>query len=111
FARIGDGRLGPRRTFLLMVCGTALGYAALALLENYWSIVALLVITSAFVAPTVPLLDVIVLHGVSLHGHDYGRIRQWGSLAWLLASVAAGFLLVHVPIEAVPPILAILSAL
>jgi PPP family 3-phenylpropionic acid transporter len=111
FARIGDGRLGPRRTFLLTVCGTALGYAALALVGGFWSIAALLVATSAFLAPTIPLLDVIVLQGVALHGHDYGRIRQWGSVAWLAASVAAGFLLVHLPIAAVPPILALLSAL
>jgi MFS transporter, PPP family, 3-phenylpropionic acid transporter len=111
FARIGDGRLGPRRTFLLMVCATALGYGALALAQGFWPIAALLVVTSAFLAPTIPLLDVIVLQGVTLHGHDYGRIRQWGSLAWLAASVAAGFLLVHLPVDAVPPILALLSAL
>ena len=54
---------------------------------------------SAFLAPTVPLLDVIVLQGVALHGHDYGRIRQWGSVAWLIASVTAGLLLARLPIE------------
>ena len=99
FARIGDGPIGPRRTFLLMVCGTAIGYAAFAFVHGFWSIALVMVAMSAFLAPTVPLLDVIVLQGVTLHGHDYGRIRQWGSLAWLLASVSGGAILGRLPIE------------
>jgi PPP family 3-phenylpropionic acid transporter len=94
-----------------MVCGSALGYAALSAAHQMWSLAVVLVAMSAFLAPTVPLLDVIVLQGVALHGHDYGRIRQWGSVAWLIASVTAGLLLVRLPIETVPPILAVLSAL
>ena len=46
-----------------------------------------------------------------MHGHDYGRIRQWGSLAWLLASISGGAILSRLPIESLPPILAMLSAL
>jgi PPP family 3-phenylpropionic acid transporter len=111
FSRLGDGALGPRRTFLLMVCGSALGYAALALTHGFWPIAVAMVAMSAFLAPTVPLLDVIVLQGVALHGHDYGRIRQWGSVAWLLASLTAGVVLVALPIGTLPPILAMLSAL
>jgi PPP family 3-phenylpropionic acid transporter len=111
FARLGDGRLGPRRTFLIRVCGSAIGYAALALTHGFWPIAVAMVAMSAFLAPTVPLLDVIVLQGVALHGHDYGRIRQWGSVAWLLASLTAGVVLVALPIATLPPILAMLSAL
>ena len=63
FARIGDGPIGPRRTFLLMGCGTAIGYAAFAFVHGFWSIALVMVAMSAFLAPTVPLLDVIVLQG------------------------------------------------
>lgn len=109
-ARIGDGSLGPRRTFLIMVCGSAFAYAALPISPDFLTVALALGVATAFLAPTAPLLDVIVLDGVSMHGHDYGRIRQWGSLAWLLASLAAGSLFGHLPIAAVPPILALLSA-
>ena len=110
FARIGDGPLGPRRTFLAMVCGSALSYAALYFTHSFLAVACALGLSTAFIAPTTPLLDVIVLEGVAAHGHDYGRIRQWGSLAWLVASLTAGSLLGALPIAAVPPILALLSA-
>lgn len=111
FARIADGMLGARRTFLIMVCGSAIGYAGLSFTYSVWSVAAMMVAMSAFLAPTVPVLDVIVLNGVARHGHDYGRVRQWGSLAWLASSLAAGSALSHLPIDSVPPILAILAAL
>src|SRR3954447_18559685 len=76
FARIGDGPLGPRRTFLMMACGMALGYAGLPFMHDFWSLALMLTFASTFLAPSAPLLDVIVLDGVATHGHDYGRIRQ-----------------------------------
>ncbi|MBP0582861.1 MFS transporter [Labrys sp. LIt4] len=111
FAWIGDGRLGPRRTFLFMVCCAAFGYAGLTFAESFAAVAVNLAIAFAFVAATTPLLDTIVLGGVSLHGHKYGQIRQWGSLAWLVSGLTAGLVLKHLPITTVPPILAILAAL
>lgn len=109
-ARIGDGALGPRRTFLLMMCGTAFFYATLFWARDFVTVALALVVATAFYAPCVPLLDSIVLDGVAAHGHDYGRIRQWGSVAWLGTSLGAGLLLGVLPVEAVPPILTFLSA-
>ncbi|MGO4339112.1 MFS transporter [Labrys sp. KB_33_2] len=111
FAWIGDGPLGPRRTFLFMVCCAAFGYAGLTFAESFTAVAINLAIAFAFVAATTPLLDTIVLGGVSLHGHKYGQIRQWGSLAWLVSGLTAGLVLKHLPITTVPPILAILAAL
>ncbi|MDQ0473022.1 MFS transporter [Labrys wisconsinensis] len=111
FARIGDGRLGPRRTFLMMVCGMAFGYAGLPFMPEFWSLALMLTVASTFLAPTTPLLDTIVLDGVVQHGHDYGRIRQWGSLFWLLTAITMGKALTVLPAETIPPIMAILAAL
>jgi PPP family 3-phenylpropionic acid transporter len=111
FARLADGPLGVRRTFLIMVCGSAFGYAALFFTFDFWAVALTMTILSAFLAPTAPLLDVIALNGVAQHGHDYGRLRQWGSVAWLVSSLAAGGALAHLPIESLPAILAILAAL
>lgn len=110
-SRVGDGRLGPRRTLLVMACASALGYAGLYFCHGLLAVALVLSLTTACLAPTSPLLDVIVLDGVARHGHDYGRIRQWGSIAWLAASLAMGSALGLLPIAAIPPVLAGLSAL
>ena len=110
FAWIGDGPLGPRRTFLVVMCGSAFGYAALTYAHDFLGIAVLLAVAFVLFSAATPLLDTIVLDGVALHGHKYGRIRQWGSLSWLVAGLAAGLLLKRWPVTTVPPILAILAA-
>jgi PPP family 3-phenylpropionic acid transporter len=111
FAWIGDGPLGPRRTFLFMICCAAFGYTGLVFAESFTGVAISLAIAFVFSATATPLLDTIVLGGVSRHGHKYGQIRQWGSLAWLVSGLTAGLVLKHLPITTVPPILAILAAL
>ncbi len=111
FAWIGDGPLGPRRTFLFMTCCAAFGYAGLVFAKSFAEVAICLAIAFVFSAAATPLLDTIVLGGVSSHGHKYGQIRQWGSLAWLVSGLTAGLVLKHLPITTVPPILAILAAL
>jgi MFS transporter, PPP family, 3-phenylpropionic acid transporter len=111
FAWLGDGPLGPRRTFLFMACCAAFGYAGLVFAHGFGQIALSLAVAFIFSAAATPLLDTIVLHGVSRHGHKYGQIRQWGSLAWLVSGLTAGLALKHLPITTVPPMLAILAAL
>ncbi|WP_413993439.1 MFS transporter [Labrys okinawensis] len=111
FTWIGDGALGPRRTFLFMACCAAFGYAGLVFADGFGTVAVSLAVAFLFSSAATPLLDAIVLSGVSRHGHKYGQIRQWGSLAWLVSGLAAGLLLKHLPITTVPPILAILAAL
>jgi MFS transporter, PPP family, 3-phenylpropionic acid transporter len=108
---IGDGPLGPRRTFLFITCGAAFGFTALYFAYDFASIAVMLALAFVFSAATTPLLDTIVLNGVAVHGHKYGRIRQWGSLSWLLAGLVAGLVLKHLPITTVPPLMAMMSAL
>ena len=68
--RLGDCWLGPRRTFLFTTAGTALFFTALTPVHGLWPVTVLLLIGSAFLAPTGPLLDTIVLEGVVRHGHE-----------------------------------------
>ncbi|CAM5767856.1 MFS transporter [Labrys miyagiensis] len=111
FTWVGDGSLGPRRTFLFMACCAAFGYAGLVFAKSFAAVAASLAVAFVFSSAATPLLDTIVLAGVSRYGHKYGQIRQWGSLAWLVSGLAAGLVLKHLPITTVPPLLAILAAL
>ncbi len=46
----------------------------------------------AFWAPIVPLSDAYALDVVRNHGADYGRMRLWGSIAFVVANLAGGWL-------------------
>ncbi len=43
------------------------------------------------VASIMPLTETIAVTGVRGAGHDYGRMRLWGSLTFLLATIISGF--------------------
>ena len=42
-------------------------------------------VTAAAWTPTVPLTDAYALRGVARYGLDYGRLRLWGSAAFIAA--------------------------
>ncbi|MFC7475328.1 MFS transporter [Dankookia sp. GCM10030260] len=88
--RGADG-FGDARTILVLaaalaactVCGFALaqGFAALLLVAALHAMVN---------APVVPLSDALCLGAARERRFDYGRVRSAGSLAFILAAVAAG---------------------
>lgn len=55
-------------------------------------LMATLVLASVW-CPAIPLTDAIALSGVRRLGSDYGRSRLWGSIAFILANIAGGFLM------------------
>lgn len=110
-AHLGDGRLGARRTFLLLATGAAFAYLGLILTDGFWSVAVMLALVALFTAGGVPILDAIVLNGIDRHGLDYGRIRFWGSTSWLAANLAGGAVLGQLPPSILPPLLAALAAL
>jgi len=73
--------------------------AAIAILlyipsQSFWPILAVTLLYNVFFNPVMPLLDAITLSGVSRFGVDYGKIRNWGSLVFIVANLGGGALLV-----------------
>lgn len=60
---------------------------------SFWPILAVTLLYNFFFNPVLPLLDAITLAGVRRYGTDYGRIRIWGSLVFVLANLGGGWLL------------------
>ena len=110
-SRLGDTWLGPRRTLLIFIAGTVAGYAGLLLGGGFWAVALSLGAMAVLNGPAGPLLDVIILNGVKVHGGDYGFVRQWGSTAWLVMSLLAGVALSALPASAIPATLAGLALL
>ncbi|MCO5133831.1 MAG: MFS transporter [Phyllobacteriaceae bacterium] len=60
---------------------------------SFWPILFVTLLYNFFFNPVLPLLDAITLAGVRRFDADYGRIRIWGSLIFVLANLGGGWLL------------------
>lgn len=110
-AGLGDGPLGARLIFALAVLGAAAGYVGLYFGWSFWTVAAVLALTAAFLAPTTPLLDAIAIDAAVAYRFDYGRVRQWGSIGYFVASLSTGAMLGYVSVENLPFVLAALLVL
>lgn len=79
----------------LLVCALMTGtvHVLIGLADDAWTIGLLTGLAVVFWAPLVPLSDAYALHGLKARGQAYGPVRLWGSVAFLLANLAAGALL------------------
>jgi PPP family 3-phenylpropionic acid transporter len=84
-------RSGDHRRAVLMASLAA--FAAVAALTHSVGLPAILLLTAVFLAGVQtggPIGEAIALAGVRDWGVDYGRMRLWGSLSFILATAAGG---------------------
>ncbi len=87
-------RLGRRRGVMVVLAGAAvLGYAALWRASGFWTLLWLTLIASVAQSAVMPLGDSVTLAAVRHDGLDYGRIRVWGSVTFIVAAVGSGAIL------------------
>jgi MFS transporter, PPP family, 3-phenylpropionic acid transporter len=60
--------------------------------STFWSFLAAQVLVSATGAALMPMADTMAVAGVKSHGIDYGRVRLWGSITFMIATVVSGWL-------------------
>jgi len=97
FAAPAAGAFADRlsdRAILLVWSGLLSLATALALFftQTFWPILLIYCLQGIVYAPYVPIVDAVALSGVRRWNVDYGRIRLWGSLAFILATLAGGWL-------------------
>ncbi len=85
--------------------------SAFSFVDGFAALFALSLVLGLAFAPIIPLLDGIAV-GAAAHGRlDYGRVRLWGSISFIVASVAGGSLLEDRPTGLVLTILQSASVL
>ncbi|HEX2843031.1 MFS transporter [Hyphomicrobium sp.] len=95
-------RTGQHRS---IVNGLAWLVLVLALLltqmESFWTIFLLALPFAISLSTIVPLTETIAVAGVRAHGLDYGRMRLWGSITFVVAGFIGGWLIDHTSANAV----------
>jgi len=87
-------RLGRRRAVMIVLAASAwAAYAGLWPVAGLWPLLALNLVAGMAQSALMPLGDSITLSAVREEGLDYGRIRVWGSVSFILAAVGSGALL------------------
>ena len=85
-------RAGDHRRFLIGLSWA--GLAALVVLaqsREFWAILACTVAFAAAWTTVMPLTETVAMGGVKAAGLDYGRMRVWGSLSFIAASLVGGW--------------------
>ncbi|MET0651920.1 MAG: MFS transporter, partial [Hyphomicrobiaceae bacterium] len=87
-------RFGDHRRFLIgLAWAGLLMVLVLTQLSTFWPLLFGTVLFSLAMATIMPLTETLAMTGVKAAGLDYGRMRLWGSLSFILASIGGGWLL------------------
>jgi PPP family 3-phenylpropionic acid transporter len=93
FAWIAD-HFGNRRLVIQLCGGLSLAsYCLLAISNGFGPIMTMALIASFVFAPVFPLTEGFGVDGAVAHNLDYGRLRLWASLSFLVGSLGSGALL------------------
>ena len=84
-------RLGQRRRpMILLTAVTFVGLVLFGLADGFWAFLALSVMVGASWASILPLGEALVLRQTRERRIDYGRVRLWGSITFILAAAGGG---------------------
>ena len=82
---------GRRRGLLVVLAGLAtLAFWPFAAVDGFVPLFALSVLFGVFYPPLIPLTDNLTVLAAREHGLRYGRIRLWGSAAFLVTAILVG---------------------
>lgn len=83
---------GDHRRFLIGLAWAGLA-ALIALTQSatFWPILVLTLLFALATSTIMPLTDTVAMSGVRAAGLDYGRMRLWGSLSFIVASFCGGW--------------------
>ncbi|MGJ3265692.1 MAG: MFS transporter [Salinarimonas sp.] len=97
-----DRGVSPRALLTVAHAALGLAFALLLVAPGAWAIALVVSLAALAQSPIVPATDLVLTDAVRENrGLDYGRLRVFGSLAFLASSVAMGYVLEVAPLDAV----------
>ena len=87
----GADRAGRRvRTLMILSALATVAFVPFGFVEGFWPLMGLSFAFGILFPPLIPLIDNLTVLAARQHGLRYGRIRLWGSMAFLLAAIGIG---------------------
>jgi MFS transporter, PPP family, 3-phenylpropionic acid transporter len=100
-AHVAD-RSGERQRLIAALAGASiLAWALFGTVDGFWPIVLVSLVFFSLWPPVMSLAESLTVAAARDDGFQYGRVRLWGSIAFIVTSLAAGAALVRLPAEAV----------
>src|SRR5947209_15799102 len=94
---LAERRDALRGAMILTAFVTALGFSLVGTQHQAVSVFLVYAVTCCLWTPIVPLTDAYALRGVMRYGLNYGRLRLWGSAAFIIGTLLCGGLADVVP--------------
>jgi PPP family 3-phenylpropionic acid transporter len=92
-ARLADRTGRTKGAIVVLAAASLLSFAAFFLAERFWGILAVQLLTALAFHGLIPLAESHTMRAVGAAEIDYGRVRLWGSVAFILGALGAGKLL------------------
>jgi MFS transporter, PPP family, 3-phenylpropionic acid transporter len=96
---VAERRRAARGALVLAAFVTAVGFAIVGTQHGALSIFLFYVATCCLWTPMIPLTDAYALQGIVRFGLNYGRMRLWGSAAFIAGALACGLLAMSLPLR------------
>ncbi len=105
WARVADRRANRKGLALVAAAGALAAGAMLSLPASFTAMALVLFFFAAFWTAHHPLIEVTALENLDRSGGDYGRVRLWGSIGFIVLVVLTGMAVDLRSTEVVVPIL------
>lgn len=92
-AQFADRHGERKRLVILLLTGMAAGYSFYLLADGFWQILAVAIVVAVFHSAVNPVGDSLTMLNASRGHTDYGRVRLWGSVSFIITSFMGGVLL------------------
>ncbi len=90
-AHVADVTGRRKRLALLAAAGACVGFAVLTQAYGFFAVLAALILTAACQGPVLPVGENLCLLTIRARGLSYGRLRAWGSVAFIVVVTGAGY--------------------
>lgn len=92
-AHVVDKSGERRRAIIVLAWASAITFCLFGVAEGFAALMAVGVLHALIWAPIAPFTENLSVLAAAKHGFQYGRVRLWGSLAFLVAAYLAGLFL------------------
>jgi PPP family 3-phenylpropionic acid transporter len=89
---LAESKRAVRGAMIATAFATALGFVLVGTQQQPLLVFLFFAATACVWTPMVPLTDAYALRGVARYGLDYGPVRLWGSVAFILGALVCGLL-------------------